>query len=76
MQQLRVELRLPERCKAVEAVLTGRVQLAIGSAERFQDLTVSHRWPRGYLFCSAYSSFEGRVLCFCPEPHRHLSLIS
>mmetsp|Transcript_17791 Transcript_17791/g.53615 ORF Transcript_17791/g.53615 Transcript_17791/m.53615 type:complete len:2186 (+) Transcript_17791:298-6855(+) len=43
-KQLRVELRLPERCKAVEAVLTGRVQLAIGSAERFQDLTVSHSW--------------------------------
>ena len=43
MQAASVELRLPERCAAVEATLTGRVQLAVGSGERFQDLQSSKR---------------------------------
>lgn len=43
VQSASVELRLPERCAAVAVTLTGRVQLAVGSGERFQDLLSSQR---------------------------------
>ncbi len=43
MQSASVELRLPERCAAVALTITGRVQLAVGSGERFQDLQALQR---------------------------------
>ena len=39
-------IRLPERCAAVAAELTAKVELLAPGGERFQTLKQAHRYPR------------------------------
>jgi hypothetical protein len=39
-------IRLPERCAAVVAELTAKVELLAPGGERFQTLQQAHRYPR------------------------------
>jgi hypothetical protein len=40
------DIRLPERCAAVAAELTAKVELLAPGGEQFQTLQQAHRYPR------------------------------